>query len=886
MPIIPRLRSLARNLFKRSVVDRALDDELEQYADLLATEHRARGLSDAEARRAARLAIGGVQQVKEEVGDVRAGAFIETLAQDLRLALRGLRRSVLFTAASIATLAVGIASTTVVFGVVDAAILHPLHYRDSDRLVVVLHGGMDPVSPTNYLDWRSRSRLLPDMEAAEHWTPTITGGEPERVTALRVTPGLIAMLGEHPTIGRGFNSTDPRDDRREVVISYSLWQRRFGGDSTIVGRTVDLGGEPYRIVGVMGPQFHFAPFWVTDAELWGPLPLGSRASGRDGNSLRVFARLAPAATIDAAQREMTTITARLEAEFPETNKNVRVVSLTEKAVGNTKPAVLTLLAATLFVLLITCTNVGHMLLTRGASRRKEIALRTVLGAPRGRIVRQLVTESSVLALAGGALGLGLAFVATQIVSASIHAEVSSVRDIPFDGRLALVGASITVVAGLIAIGFGVLPALIPRESTLGADLREGARGSTESGAGMRLRLLLVGSEIAFAVILLVGTGLMVRTFAAMRAIDPGFDPRGVITMQVPIAPSAAGTPGQRAAYYTRLVETLGAIPTVRDVSAINHLPLAGDEWGVQIYGGVTANVRAGAAGRSIFRVILPDYFKTMRIEMPRGRSFTPDDDLAHPAVAVVNERLAATLWPGQDPIGKQLSRSATGTERNWVTVIGVARDTRQSQWTAIPDPEIYFPCAQDLQYFPGPSGGSTQYLTMVVRATGDQSPVVRAVRGYVRRSAPTLAVTDVQTMASVVNDATARARLMMSILTAFGAVALGLAGLGIYAVMSFGVAQRTHEIGIRMALGARTLDVLRSVLAHGAIAAGVGVATGFAGALLLTRVIAAQLYGVRAVDPITYASVTVVLSIVALLASSIPARRAARIDPLRAIQNN
>jgi len=809
---------------------------------------------------------------------VRAGAQLDIAALDVRIAVRALRRSAVFSLTTILTLALGIGTTMIVLAIADAVLVRPLPYRNAERLVVVLENGDGPVAPGNYTDWKASSTSFAGLEAAESWSPTLSEGDPEQIPGLRITPGLLPMLGATPMLGRGLSSEV--DGAPELLISHALWQRRFGGDPSAVGRPIRVGNETYTLVGVMPPAFRFAPFWVTNAQVWSPLPLAGKTSRR-GSSLRLFGLLAPNVSIARAQRELDVITRRLEEQFPGTNGDIRVVPLRDKAVGKIRPALMMLLGAVAFVLLITCVNVAHMLIARAYVRERELAVRVALGASRSRVLRGALTESLLLCATGATLAFGIAAAALRVIARRGPGDIPQLQLLTLDWRIAAIGGAVCLTMMLIV---GLLPAWLASRTARAMVLRQSARGAAAVPGRSRLRQVLIASEIAFAVVLLIGTGLMVRTFSAMRAVDPGFAAQGVITMQVPLAEGAAGTPAARLGYYESLLAAVRTQPSVRSAALINHLPLDGDEWGTQTYGGRTAESPEGKGLRSVFRVVTPGYFPTMRIALEAGRDVDATDDLAHPRVVVVNRRLAATLWPGEDPIGKRLSLSPAGVDREWATVIGVAADTKQSQWTATPDPELYLPYAQTTSYLEGPTRG-TGYMTLVARAAGDATSVVAAARRFVHAADPTLPLTHVQALPAVVDRMTARSRFVMLVLIGFAMLALSLAAVGIYGVMSYSVAQRRQEIGIRIALGAPGRTVMLALLRQAATVSTVGIVAGSGCALLLTRFLVAQLYGVRPTDPLSFAGAAFTLGAVALVASSVPIARALRIDPLTAIRS-
>jgi predicted permease len=781
-------------------------------------------------------------------------------------------------------LALGIGATTAVFSVVDAVLLRPLPYRDPDGLVVMLHRGSRPVSPANFLDWRRGVSVLESAGAAEAWSPNLSGGDDaETVTALRMTADMFPMLGAAPLLGRAFLPEEAAPGRDHVVVlGHGLWQRRFGSDTGVVGRAITLNGEPYTVVGVMPRGFEFPPFWATGAQLWAPLSLADRAANRESSSLRAFGRLHPGATLAQARAEMAAITARLEQEFPGTNRDVVVSGLHDTVAGSVRPALLVLLGAVGFVLLITCANVAHLLLARAAAREREIAVRAALGATRGRLVRQFLTESLMLALAGGAAGILLALAGIRILVALSPANLPRIETVRLDATALAFVAAVSIVTG---VAFGVAPALQAARRNVGESLKEGSRGSTEGGGRSRLRRLLVASEFALALVLSAAAGLMIRSFVGLMAIDPGFDPRGVLTMVVSVTGSREAAPHRRAAFYQELVRQVRAVPGVQAASAINHLPLAGDVWGwpFQIEGRPLPG--PGESPTAAYRVVLPGYFGAMGIPIIRGRDVAETDRLGGPGVVVVNDWLARRHWPGEDPIGKRIALDDPRQESSWVTVIGVVKNAVRSEWAAVPEDEIFLPYLQTRTYLERPATHYS-YLTLVVRTDGNASGLAPAIRGVVASLNPGVPVSQVQTLEDVVAQATASPRFHLLLLTGFAGVAVLLAALGIHGVMSYAVSRRTNEIGIRMALGATPAGVLRLVVGQGMFLALAGAAAGIVGALGVTRLMSGLLYGVQPSDPATFITVCVLLGAVALAASYFPARQASRIAPLTALRHD
>jgi predicted permease len=803
---------------------------------------------------------------------------METVFQDLRYALRNLAKAPTFTIIALITLALGIGANTAIFSVVNAVLLRALPYAQPDRLVVVGQNGFTSAPPANFFDWKRDNHVFENIGAGEAWTPNLTGiDKPEQVIGLRVTSDIFPVLGVKPILGRTFVPQEERTGNdREVVLSYGFWQRRFSGRRNAIGQTVSLNGASYTIVGVMPKGFRFAPFWVTKAEIWAPLRLDP--SDRLRNSLRLFARLKPGVSLQQARADMATITARLEAQFPGTNKNVTVVPLKEQVVGDIRPALLVLLCAVGFVLLIACANVAHMLLARASARKREIAVRAALGASRARIMRQFLTESAVLALTGGSLGVLMAIWGMRVLLASAPSEITRFGTIQIDSTVLLFAFVISIVTG---VAFGFAPALQSSAMNLVETLKEGAHSMSEGSRRGAVRRLLVASEFALAVVLLAGAGLMIRTFAALQAIDPGFNPHHLLTMVVSVA-GAQDANANRAAFYEQALDRIRALPGVTAAGAINHLPLAGDVWGIPFFIEGRPIPKRGEEPYGAYRVVLPGYFRTMDIPILRGRDFQRNDDHGAPKVAIVNQYLAQHYWPGEDPIGKRIS-IGLGGEPTWMTVVGVVANIVRHDWTDKAGSEYYLPLLQSPSYLRDQSPFSA-YLTIVVRTAGDAAAQTSAVENAIRSLDKTVTLSEVETMEEVVADTNAQPRFYLSLLTAFAAVALILAAVGIYGVMSHSVSRRTHEMALRMALGAQSSEVMRLVVGESMMLAAVGGAVGLAGALALTPMMKTLLYGVRAGDPTTFATVALVLGAVGLLASYIPARRATKVDPMVALR--
>jgi putative ABC transport system permease protein len=875
-----RLRRFVSRALAPERAERELDEELQAYVELLSSEKAAQGLSPEQARRAALLEVGGVEQVKEEVRGARFGSWLEDAARDLRHGARLLARTPGFTLAAVAALALGIGAATVIFSAVDAVLLKPLPYVDPERLVVVLHEGRHPVAPSTFEALRRDGRSFDAVGVAEFWRPNLaSAGAAETVLGLRLTASTMELTGGRPLLGRLLRSEDEEED--VVLLSHGLWQRQFAGDSEILGRSVRLDGIPRVVIGVMPPGFDFPPFWARGAELWAPLPLRERRES-DGRSLRLFARLAPETSLAEARSELATLVARAERERPGEMRGLAVVPLADMVVRNVRPALWALLGAVGLLLLIACANVAHMLLARAAGRAREMALRHALGAGRTRVLRQLLTESALLAGLGSAAGIGLAFIGARLLVAWRPASVPRIETLSLDLRVLAVAVAASLACGL---AFGLAPALQAVRRDLVGGLRQGERGSSEDPGRRRVRSALVASEVALALVLLVGAGLLIRTFAALQAIDPGFDPKGVLTMVVSLSGSERSAPGRRAAFFQEALERLRALPGVEAASAINHLPMGGDLWGLGFHVRGRPLPAPGERPAAAYRVVMPGYFDAMRLALVRGRDFDEHDVLGRPGVIVVNEAMARSQWSGEDPLGSAMTLGdPADPDAEWLSVVGVAEDAVRDEWAAEPAPEIYLPYLQSRSYLEE-AGGHLEYLSFVLRTGGDVTALAPAARGAVHSLARDAAIADLHPMEELVAQGLAEPRLYLILLASFAAVALALAAVGIYGVVSHGVSRRRQELAIRMALGARSGELLRLVLRQGMATVSVGLGAGLVGALALGTTLRSLLYGVEPGDPLTLAAVVATLGAVALAATYVPARRAVALRALEELRH-
>jgi predicted permease len=857
--------------------NRLLREEVESHLRMAIRDRMERGESAAEAEANVRREFGNQGLVEEVTRDMWSWVWLQRLWRDVRYGLRGMRRNPGFTAVAVIALGLGIGANSAIFTAVDGILLRPLGYRDPERLVVILNHGNGPVSPGNFADWKAQSRSFDNMGAAEYWTPDLTGSDrPEKLWALHVSSDLLPLLGVPPALGRFFTQEEDQPGREfEVVLGYSLWQRQFGGDKNVLGRSIQLDKKTYTVVGVMPAGFQFAPFWATRAELWAPLALGPRASKHSGNSLRVFARLKPGVSLEQAREEFSTITAQMERQYPGTNRDQRMIPLKERVVGRIRPALLTLLCAVGFVLLIACANVAHMLLARGAARAHEVAVRTALGAGRSRLLCQFFAESLTLALLGGAVGLLLAWWGVRAMVRFGPAGLPRLETLSLDWRVAAVTLAVSLATGIL---FGLAPALQASGQNSAETLKEGGR----SGSGatrQRVRGLLVISEFALSLMLLIGAGLMVRSFLALQAIDPGFRPDHLLTMVLSVGGSQEVGPGKAHEFYQNALERVRAIPGVTSAGMTNHLPIAGDLWGYPFWIDGRPRPHPGEEPDGVFRLALPGYLETMKRPLVRGRSIGAGDTAGAPGVVVINEYMAQKHWPDEDAIGKRITLNNPSSAKPpvWLTVVGIVKNAVSYEWAAPPAEEFFLPYVQ----YTGMVG---HYITLVVRTKGDPAALAPAVENEIWQIDRSVTISEVQTMDAVVERANAEARFNMALLAVFAMVATVLSAVGIYGVMSYSATRRRREIGIRLALGARPTEILQLITREGMALALCGTAAGIAGALALTRLMAKLLYGVPPVDPLTFIAVSLLLTTVALAACLVPAFRAARISPVTALR--
>lgn len=802
------------------------------------------------------------------------------LLYDLRHATRALLRAPGFTVVAVLTLALGVGANTAIFSVVNGVLLKPLPFPEPDRIVRVLEGSpgaWGTTSPPNFMDWRGEGDVFQEMAAYVRTAAALTdAGDAERIPGAVATAGFFPLLGTPPMLGRTLTDADAGQER-VVVLSHALWQRRCGADDDIVGSTVRLDGRDFAVIGVMPPGFEYP----AGAELWLPLAFSEEdlATQRGAHYLDVLARLAPGVTVRDASSRMATVAGVLEARWPDTNTgaSARVVELREALVGEVRPALLILLGAVGFVLLIACANVASLLLARTAARRRELAVRTALGAPRWRLVRHVLTESMLLGLGGGAAGLLLAELARRGLLAFPLPGVPRLEQVELDGAVLLFTGAASI---LTAVLFGALPAVkAGRASALTPALKAGGAAAGADRGGGRLRGALVVAQMALAVLLLAGAGLLLKSFIRLQSVDPGFNPRGVLTFEMALPAARYPDPAEARAFFSELEERITGLPGVESVGGVFGLPLTGFNYTISVeeLDGRPAYDEPAETRYTQVRIVTPDYFRTMQIPLRGGRVLEDTDRAGTLPAVVVNESAAELLWPGGDALGHTFELGTTlglGGPRVGGTVVGIVSDIRHTGLGEEPRPEIYAAHRQ----FP------VDFMSMAVRSTVPPQSLIAPIREQVRQMDQGVPLDDVRTMQERVSDSVAQPRFYMLSLAVFAGAALLLAAIGVYGVLAYAVRQRVSEIGIRRALGAGTADVMRLVIRKAVALAGGGLIVGLLAACVLTRLLAGLLYRVSATDPATFGGVAILLAAVALLASWLPARRAAAVDPMTALR--
>jgi putative ABC transport system permease protein len=810
------------------------------------------------------------------------------LIQDVRYALRQLRKSPGFTAVAVITLALGIGANTSIFSVVNGVLLRPLTFKDPDRLVRVWHvppaksfPGMTTfsVSAANYLDWERQNHVFEGMAIYTFHGFTLTGSDkPEQVDACAATSGFFSTLGVQPMLGRVFSSEEDQPGHSNVVVlSHRLWQEHFGSNPAIVGQNINLDGQSYLVAGVMPANFQFPDF----AQMWTPMAWTDKERAvRGEHHSVVVARLKPGIDLKQAQAEMNTISSRLEQQYPEDNKGwgAVVVPLHDDLVSDVRPALLVLLGAVAFVLLIASVNVANLAMARTFSRQKEIAIRTALGASSARVLRQVLTESVLLALAGGALGLTYAHAGVRLIMAYLADKLPHSIEVGLDSKVLAFTAAISIATGILA---GVLPALRLTRGDVNQSLKQGLGRTDADSSGNRTRSILVASEVALSLILLVGAGLMIRSFQKLHGVNPGFDSRNVLTMTAMVSRAKFPLPAQQVTFFDQVLQRVRALPGVEFAGVVDDIPLdnGGSHQPVAIEGRPT--VPMSEQPEVDVRLISTGYMSSLHIPILRGRDFSDTDLAGRPAVILISESMARQLWPGEDALGKRLTLTFFPDAVR--EVIGIVGDVKLDGLDQTrPSATLYFPL--DQVSVPSTGGWSSFPMTLVVRSASRSTGLVSAVSNAVHDVDREMPLRDILTMDDLVANSLSQQRFNMLLLGAFAGLALLLAAVGIYSVLSYSVKRSVREIGIRLALGARLGDVLRMVVFEGMKPTLLGVAMGTAGALALGRVLSSLIYEVKPTDPITFLVVTALLAVIALLASIIPAYRATKVDPMVALR--
>jgi putative ABC transport system permease protein len=811
---------------------------------------------------------------------------MDNLLQDLRFGMRVLIKNLAQTLVTALALALGIGATSAVFSVANAVLIRPLPYDQPDRLMMIWENNTKegtsfyPAAPANWVDFKNQSQLFEQIGAFTRvGQVNLTGmDEPTRVTTARVSADFFSMLGSDPILGRCFTQEeDQPGNNRVVVLSHGFWQRRFGAIHEVVGRTITLDGSDYVIVGVMPHAFSF-PVEIargvvvvnTDIDLWAPLALPpDLMNARGQHFLRLIGRLKPGVVGEQAATEMKTIGQLLAQQYPESNASlsVNLVPLQEQIFGRLRPALFLLLGVAGFVLLIACANVANLLLARGVSRKREMAVRLAVGASRLRLIRQLLTESTLLALAGGLAGIALAYLAGSVLPLAKLHTIPRLQEVRIDWQVFTFTLLLSLLTGIV---FGLIPALKSSDSSLQEVLKESAQTRSAGSLVRRIQSLLVVMEISLAFTVLIGAGLMIKSYVHILGTDPGFNPNNILTAEITLPFSKYGEGYRMGEFFRQLLENVSALPGVRSSGAISHVP----------FGGVSFTTTFVIEGRSVqgredevgYRRVSSNYFATMGIPLLQGRYFSERDIKGSPEVILINEELARRYWPDESPIGKRVKLSRS-SKASWLTIVGVVGAIRHFALDAEPEPEVYEHYLQN----PG-------FLTVIVHTTENSAVMASAIRGEIWKLDKDIAVSQLKTMDQLLAESLSTRRLNTAFFAILAVIACILAGTGIYAVMSFSVTQRSHEIGVRIALGAQPRDVLKLVVMRGMMVTLIGIIVGLSASVILNRILSSLMYRVSVTDPATFLFVTLFIVGVAVLASYVPARRATRVDPIKTLR--
>jgi putative ABC transport system permease protein len=867
---------------RRRGADRELDDELRFHLAMTEEQLRKGGMQPDDARREARLRLGGHAQISEAYADQRTLPRLESWVQDIRFGIRMSRRSPGFTIAALLTLGLGVGANTAIFSIVHAVLLRPLPFSEPENLFVVGdrddNGGANNIGFTTFRDFQARNQTFESMALMRTWSPTlVAGGEAERLQAVRVTWQFFSMLGVRPSLGRDFREEEDRPDRRRVLIlADSLWKRRFGADPAVIGRTVKMNDVNFQIIGVMPPDFESlvaARFYVP-AQIYSLVgyDVSEPDACRSCQHLKAFGRIKHGVSREQAVADLNAIRGQLKSEYPTTYPpgEMTAVPLSEAIAGSVRTPLFVLLGAVGFVMLIACANVANLLLSRSVKRSREIAVRTALGAGRGRIVRQLLTESALLGLAGGALGLGFAAISLRSVGTIAPVSIPRLDHVAIDGWVLAFTLALSVVTG---VGFGLVPALRGTSFQLRESLASDARTGTGAGS-TRARQLLVVGDLALAFVLLAGAGLMLRSVRGLMLADPGFSADRVLTVQFSLVGEAYREDSAVFAFQNRVLEQVKALPGVEAAALTGQIPMGNnyDTWGFHIEGLLHANPSEDPEVQRYS--VSTDYFRAMEIPLRRGRLIADSDVTGGMPVMVISES-TASLWAGADPIGRRVR--APGSDGPWRTVVGIVGDARHASLDEDQrrSAGFYLPQAQITDSF----------LVLVVKAKAlEPERLTQPIRGILRNLDPAVPVYSVAPLDELVEKSYADRRFVMRLLAAFSMLAVLLAAIGLYGVVSYTVSQRTRELGLRVALGAQPRDILRLVLAGGFGTVAIGLGVGLCAAFALTRFLGSMLFDVNATDPATIAGAVIMLAVVALAAHWLPARWALRVDPVVALR--
>ena len=867
------------SLMHRGRLQREMEEEMLIHLEMQIEQNQEAGMATEEARQTANRQFGNRTWFKEAGRELWGFRSIETFWQDLRFGIRMFLKSPGITAVLLITISLGIGLNSAFFSVVNSLLLNPLPFPDAQDLIIVrtrsakMSSDQLGVTPEEFTAWRNQTRSFAGITAQAGMLVNLSGAdEPERIPARRISTDFFSVLGVRPVLGRDFlPEEEERTSEHVVILSQSVWQRRFNADPSLVGKTITLNNLPYLVVGILPPEFHFPRIYEgeSETELWTPLKLKSLPD-RGAPFLTVLARLKSGMPLRTAQAELNSIAQRLEIAHPQTQtgRRVHLVSLQEQVVGKVRLSLLVLFGAVGIVLLIACANVSNLLMARATYRKREMALRLTLGASRLRLIRQLLTEGILLAVVGGALGLFIAFLARSLFLSFCGQSIPRADEVVIDTRVLLFTLSISVIIGLV---FSILPAVQVSGLNPNQFLQEGAKPGSAGKSSNRLRAMLIVIQVALALVLTVGAGLLMRSFLLLLSVDPGFEPKKVLTFELYLSP---GSSMQGAEFYQQLTERLDALPGVDAVGAVNALPLNGSEftWTFFIEG---QQPSATPVGRVDYRIVTTDFFRTIGVPLKRGRIFTAQDGQAAMPVGIINEAMARRYWRDDDPIGKRFRMQAPINVSPWTTIIGIVGDVKHSGLDQDASPAVYRPHRQHPK----------TDMTVVMRTQAEPLLLANSARNQVRELDKDLPVSNLREYTYFVSRSVAERRFAMLLLTGFASLALLLALFGIYGVLSYSVSLRTQELAIRQALGARSRDVMVLVVKQGMFLVLIGIIIGLTAAFGVTRVMTNMLYEIKPLDLTTFLTVSFLISSVAALACYLPARKATRVDPMVALRS-